>query len=96
MILINKIISTTLILTLMVFNANAKDELTEGMDAPNFSLTDQDNISRSLEDYKNKWVVIYFYPKDDTPGCTTEACNFRDNIEIINKLNTNILGISVD
>ena len=63
MILINKIISTTLILTLMVFNANAKDELTEGMDAPNFSLTDQDNISRSLEDYKNKWVVIYFYPK---------------------------------
>ena len=51
MILINKIISTTLILTLMIFNANAKDELTEGMDAPNFSLTDQDNISRSLADW---------------------------------------------
>ena len=80
----------------MVFNANAKEKLAEGMDAPTFELIDQNNIERSLKDYKNKWLVIYFYPKDDTPGCTTEACSFRDNIEIINGLNANILGISVD
>ena len=80
----------------MVFNANAKDELAAGMDAPAFKLIDQYNIERELKDYENKWLVIYFYPKDGTPGCTTEACSFRDNIEIINKLNTNILGVSVD
>jgi len=80
----------------MVFNANAKDKLAAGMDAPAFKLIDQYNTERELKDYKNKWLVIYFYPKDDTPGCTTEACSFRDNIEIINKLNTSILGVSVD
>lgn len=96
MFFIKKIIYTTLIFLLMVFNINASDELSAGMDAPDFSLVDQDNIKRSLSDFKGKWVVLYFYPKDDTPGCTTEACSFRDNIEIINKLNTNILGVSVD
>jgi len=96
MFLIKKIIYYTLILTLMVFNANAKDELAAGMDAPAFKLIDQYNIERELKDYENKWLVIYFYPKDGTPGCTTEACSFRDNIEIINKLNTSILGVSVD
>ena len=80
----------------MVFNINANDELSAGMDAPDFTLVDQDNIKRSLSDFKGEWVVLYFYPKDDTPGCTTEACSFRDNIEIINKLKTNILGVSVD
>ena len=91
-----KIIYTTLIFLVMVFNTNASKELTVGMDAPDFKLVDQDNIERSLADYKGKWVVLYFYPKDDTPGCTKEACSFRDNIEIINKLNTSILGVSVD
>jgi peroxiredoxin len=46
--------------------------------APDFALQDQDGITRTLDDYTGKWVVLYFYPKDDTPGCTTEACNFRD------------------
>ena len=96
MFLIKKIIYTTLIFLLMVFNINASDELSAGMDAPDFTLVDQDNIKRSLSDFKGEWVVLYFYPKDDTPGCTTEACSFRDNIEIMNKLNTNILGVSVD
>jgi peroxiredoxin Q/BCP len=96
MFLIRKIIYTTLIFLLMVFNTNAKDDLSEGMIAPDFTLVDQDNINRSLSDYKGNWVVLYFYPKDDTPGCTTEACSFRDNIEIISKLNTIILGVSVD
>ncbi len=86
----------TLLSAFIVFNANAEEELIIGMDAPNFTLIDQDNIERSLSDYKNKWLVLYFYPKDDTPGCTTEACNFRDNMEIINKLNVSILGVSID
>ena len=51
----------------MVFNVNAKDKLTIGAVAPNFTLSDQDNIKRTLEEYKGKWVVLYFYPKDDTP-----------------------------
>ena len=80
----------------MVFNVNAKDKLTVGAEAPSFTLSDQDNIKRTLDEYRGKWVVLYFYPKDDTPGCTTEACSFRDNIEIINNLNTTILGVSVD
>lgn len=96
MFFINKVIYTTLIFLLMVFNVNAKDKLTVGAEAPSFTLSDQDNIKRTLDEYRGKWVVLYFYPKDDTPGCTTEACSFRDNIEIINNLNTTILGVSVD
>ena len=57
----------TLLSAFIVFNANAEEELIIGMDAPNFTLIDQDNIERSLSDYKNKWLVLYFYPKDDTP-----------------------------
>ena len=80
----------------MVFNTNANEDLSAGMNAPDFVLVDQNNIERSLSDFKDEWVVLYFYPKDDTPGCTTEACSFRDNMEIISKLNANILGVSVD
>ncbi len=64
--------------------------------APNFSLQDQDNKPHSLKDYLGKWIVLYFYPKDDTPGCTKEACNFRDSFHELQKLNVAILGISKD
>ena len=64
--------------------------------APAFKLEDQAGKWHSLSDYKGKWVVIYFYPKDDTPGCTTQACSFRDNIFAFNKEGAVILGISVD
>jgi peroxiredoxin Q/BCP len=67
-----------------------------GSAAPAFKLQDQNGKSHSLSDYRGKWVVIYFYPKDDTPGCTTQACSFRDNIFAFDKLNAVILGISVD
>ncbi len=96
MFLNKKIIYTTLIFLLMVFNTKANEDLSVGMNAPDFVLVDQNNIERSLSDFKGEWVVLYFYPKDDTPGCTTEACSFRDNMEIISKLNANILGVSVD
>lgn len=64
--------------------------------APNFSLKGQDNIERELKDYLGKWVVVYFYPKDDTPGCTTEACSFRDGFAELKAHNVQILGISKD
>ena len=64
--------------------------------APEFELFDQNEQLHSLEDYRDQWVVLYFYPKDETPGCTTEACEFRDNIFAFRKLNTQILGISLD
>jgi thioredoxin-dependent peroxiredoxin len=67
-----------------------------GEPAPAFRLQDQDGKWHTLADYKGKWVAIYFYPKDDTPGCTTQACSFRDNIFAFNKEGAVILGISVD
>jgi thioredoxin-dependent peroxiredoxin len=67
-----------------------------GAPAPMFRLQDQAGAWHALGDYRGKWVVLYFYPKDDTPGCTTQACEFRDNIFAFNKLGAVILGISVD
>ncbi len=71
-------------------------EVTTGDQAPDFELPDQDGQLHSLEDYRDRWVVLYFYPKDETPGCTTEACEFRDNIFAYRELNAQILGVSLD
>lgn len=65
-------------------------------EAPNFSLPDQDGKIHSIFDYKNKWILLYFYPKDDTPGCTKEACSVRDNFPHFGNLNAVVLGISAD
>ena len=67
-----------------------------GMSAPAFRLPDQNGKPVSLADQRGKWVVLYFYPKDGTPGCTTEACDFRDNIFAFRELGAVVLGISVD
>jgi peroxiredoxin Q/BCP len=65
--------------------------------APDFSLLDQNGVTRSLGDYAGQWLVLYFYPKDDTPGCTTEACNFRDERDAIAEFgNAAVVGISKD
>ncbi|MCX7997123.1 MAG: thioredoxin-dependent thiol peroxidase [Patescibacteria group bacterium] len=64
--------------------------------APNFTLPDQDNTSHSLADYRGRWVVLYFYPKDDTPGCTVEACRFRDGFSAFAKRGVQVLGVSKD
>lgn len=67
------------------------------MQAPDFTLSDQNGNKHSLKDYAGKWLVLYFYPEDDTPGCTTEACNFRDAREVIAELgNAEVVGISKD
>jgi peroxiredoxin Q/BCP len=68
----------------------------EGKKAPVFKLFDQDGKIHSLKDYAGKKVVLYFYPKDNTPGCTTEACSFRDEFAVFKKSNTIILGVSAD
>ncbi len=67
-----------------------------GKQAPTFTLNNQQGEAVSLEDFKGKYVVLYFYPKDSTPGCTTQACDFRDSIEDFTALNAVILGVSPD
>lgn len=67
-----------------------------GSEAPGFRLLDQKGEWHALEDYRGQWVVLYFYPKDDTPGCTTEACNFRDEIFKYKALGAQVLGVSLD
>ncbi len=64
--------------------------------APKFTLLDQDGEKRSLSDYEGKKVLLYFYPKDDTPGCTTEACSFRDRLNELKKFGVQVLGVSCD
>lgn len=66
------------------------------MKAPHFSLPDQNGITHVLSDYKGKWIILYFYPKDDTPGCTREACEFRDIHNKLTKKSIVVLGISKD
>ncbi|MER3479628.1 MAG: thioredoxin-dependent thiol peroxidase [Meiothermus sp.] len=67
-----------------------------GEKAPTFALPDQEGKVHRLEDYRGKWVVLYFYPKDDTPGCTKEACNFRDEKGRLEEMGAVVLGVSAD
>lgn len=64
--------------------------------APNFRLQDQSGQWRTLDEYRGQWLALYFYPKDGTPGCTTQACGFRDNIFAFREIGAVIVGISVD
>lgn len=70
--------------------------LKEGDKAPAFTSKDQDGKTVKLSDYKSKRVVLYFYPKDDTPGCTKEACSFRDADDVFNSKGIKVLGVSTD
>ncbi len=70
--------------------------ITEGKAAPGFTLTDAQGKSVSLEDFAGKDVILYFYPRDDTPGCTKEACGFRDRWKELGKQNAVVLGVSAD
>lgn len=95
-----KIASTVILASLLLFffvpHSTANEQPAVGAAAPEFELADQNGNLHSLEDYRNQWVVLYFYPKDQTPGCTTEACEFRDNIFEFRDLNAQILGVSLD
>ncbi len=68
----------------------------EGDIAPDFALPDQKGKIHKLSDYEGKWLLIYFYPKDDTPGCTKEACGFRDNLPHFEKNKLTVIGVSTD
>ena len=70
--------------------------LAEGTKAPLFTLADQNGSNVSLSDFRGQKVVLYFYPKDNTPGCTKEACSIRDNMPDFSRLNVKILGVSRD
>lgn len=67
-----------------------------GSKAPGFSLLDQDGVTRSLSDYRGQWVLLYFYPKDSTPGCTIEACTIRDQFKDFGEIGATVLGVSTD
>jgi len=72
------------------------EELKEGDPAPNFTANDQDGKTVSLTDFRGKDVILYFYPKDDTPGCTAESCDFRDNYQYLSSQGFEVIGVSVD
>jgi peroxiredoxin Q/BCP len=77
-------------------SANAGAVPKAGELAPDFILPDQNGQTHALKDYAGKWLVLYFYPKDDTPGCTQEACAFRDDLQQLTDLGAQVVGISVD
>jgi len=72
------------------------DSPPEGDVAPDFRLQDQNGEWHTLEQYRGQWVALYFYPKDDTPGCTKEACEFRDDYERLAQMGVTLLGVSLD
>ena len=72
------------------------NELSEGQKAPEFTANDQNGKSVSLSNFAGKSIILYFYPKDDTPGCTAEACSFRDNYESLIAEGFEVLGVSTD
>ncbi len=86
-----------LVMILIVANAsNAQVSVDKGKPAPDFTGKDQDGKNVSLSQYQGKKVVLYFYPKDDTPGCTAEACSLRDNYDSLTNAGYIILGVSAD
>jgi peroxiredoxin Q/BCP len=67
-----------------------------GEPAPAFELPDQNGRTRSLAEFRDRWLVLYFYPKDDTPGCTEQACTFRDDLHKLEAMGAQVVGVSVD
>jgi peroxiredoxin Q/BCP len=92
-------VALSLALALLASAAAAESAATPpavGTAAPAFRLQDQTGAWRSLGDYAGKWLVLYFYPKDDTPGCTTQACTFRDEITRVRLAGAEVVGVSLD
>ena len=85
-----------LLVFLLITSSSVLADLEVGDKAPNFILNDQNNESHQLSDYEGRWVILYFYPKDDTPGCTTQACDFRDAVKRIIASRSVVFGLSLD
>ena len=90
------LISFAIAFYLFKVNVMAAPILKIGDDAPTFTLPDSQGNQVSLNDYKGNWAVLYFYPKDDTPGCTKEACQFRDDFKTLEALGAKVIGVSID
>lgn len=88
-------IKLTILLISLCFNISAED-IWKGKPAPSFDLPDQNGTFHTLKEYQGQWIILYFYPKDDTPGCTTEAKNFTTEYETIKELGAVIIGASLD
>ena len=93
---LKSIITAFVIAVLLTTSSASIAGLKVGDMAPNFSLKDQNNLTHTLSNYKGQWVVLYFYPKDDTPGCTTQACDFRDAVKRIIASKAVVFGLSLD
>ena len=93
---LKSIITASVMALLLTASSSSIAALKIGDKAPNFSLQDQNNITHTLSDYEGQWVVLYFYPKDDTPGCTTQACDFRDAVKRIIVSKSVVFGLSLD
>lgn len=95
-----KLIFFSLVLLASIFGfyniSNAATLPKAGDKAPDFNLPDTKGTLHGLSNYSGKWLVLYFYPKDDTPGCTKEACSFRDDLSKLDQLGAQIVGVSVD
>ena len=90
------LISLAIAFYLFRVNVMAAPILKIGDDALSFTLPDSQGNQINSNDFKGKWIVLYFYPKDDTPGCTTEACHFRDDFKLLESLGAKVIGISID
>jgi thioredoxin-dependent peroxiredoxin len=93
--LVSRIAAALALLALPLAEPAAAAGLAVGAAAPAFRLQDQHDAWISLADQRGKWLVLYFYPMDETPGCTTEACQFRDDIFAFRRLGVTVLGVSV-
>ena len=94
-----KLLPKSILISLFILGVSpvsAQQHIKVGAIAPDFTLIDQNNKPQTLSKMRGKWVVMYFYPKDETPSCTTEACNFRDNILSLRVKKAEVWGISVD
>ena len=78
------------------FGTSQAQSVTEGKPAPDFDLLDQNGARHPLGAYSGRWLVLYFSPKDDKPGCTTEACEFRDDIFVLKRMGVSVAGVSLD
>lgn len=87
---------TLLAALLITLQFNVYADKWQGKPAPDFDLPDQNGVFHTLKEYRGKWLVLYFYPKDDTPGCTTEAKNFTNDYKTIEKLGAVVVGASLD
>lgn len=94
--LLATLMTMVLLLSSHAVRAEAPEPLKAGQQAPDFSLLDQNGKTRTLADFRGNWLVLYFYVKDDTPGCTEQACKFRDDVHELANLGAQVVGVSVD